>query len=77
MRFGMVPRSTHKGHLVVRPPDQEEPIDDFVLLCLQEAPSQDLILMGDFKHLDVCWENNMVGFKQSRRLLQCTRGQLP
>lgn len=35
---------------------------------------QVLILMGhfNFNHLDVCWESNTVGCKQSRRLLGCT-----
>jgi len=27
--------------------------------------------MGDFRYLDICWENNMVSCKQSRRLLEC------
>jgi len=27
--------------------------------------------MGDFRYLDICWENNMVSCKQSRRLMEC------
>jgi len=27
--------------------------------------------MGDFRYLDICWENNMVSCKQSRSLLEC------
>lgn len=34
------------------------------VLCLQG-----LTLMGDFNYLDICWENNTVNYKQSRRLL--------
>lgn len=38
----------------------------------QFSCSQALILMGDFRHLDICWENNMVSYKQFRRLLEPT-----
>jgi len=32
--------------------------------------SQNLNLMGDFNHPDICWENNTVSCKQFRRLLE-------
>ena len=41
------------------------------MLQLQEVlHSQVLILMGDFNHLDICWENITGSCKQSRRLLE-------
>ena len=43
------------------------------MLQLQEASCyQAFILMGDFNHLDTCWENNMVSCKKSLRLLLLT-----
>lgn len=54
-----------------RPPDQEEPVDETFLSQLQEVScSQALILMGDFKHLDICWQDNKANCKPSRRLLE-------
>lgn len=53
-------------------PDQGEPINKAFLLHLKEAPhSQGLILLGDFKYLDICWKNRMVRSRQSRKLLEC------
>ena len=65
---------TNKGHLVVtiyyRTPGQEESADNIFLFQLQHTlHSQGLILIGDFNHVDVCWESNTVSCKQSRRLL--------
>lgn len=41
-----------------------------LLLLVQEAsPSQAVILLGDFNHLDVCQIRNTAGCTQSRRLL--------
>lgn len=28
------------------------------------------MLMGDFTHLDICWEDNMASFKRSQTLLE-------
>ncbi|XP_010076677.1 PREDICTED: rho GTPase-activating protein 18-like, partial [Pterocles gutturalis] len=63
------------GHLVVgvcyRPPDQGEPVDEAFLLQLQEVFCvQDLDLMGDFSHLDICWDSGTAGGRQSRRFLE-------
>jgi len=60
-----------KRHLVAgvcyRPPDQEEAF----LLQLQEVSrSEALVLMGDFKHPDICWDSGMAGGRQSRRFLE-------
>ena len=42
------------------------------MLQLKEGScSQLLILMRNFNHLDVCWESNTMGSKQSRGLLYC------
>jgi len=48
-----------------RLPDQGEPVHEAFLL--QKA----LILMEDFNHPDICWGNNTMGCKLSRRLLRC------
>lgn len=54
-----------------RPPNQEELADEALLLQLQETScSQSLILLEDFRHLDVCWESHITGSKQFRRLLE-------
>jgi len=71
-----VKEQTNKGHLVVgvyyKLPCQGESVDEAFLLQLQEALClQALILMGDFKCLNVCWESHTAGCKQSRRLLEC------
>lgn len=47
-------------------------MDEAFLLQLKEGScSQLLILMRNFNHLDVCWESNTMGSKQSRGLLYC------
>jgi len=33
--------------------------------------SQALVLTGDFNHPNICWRNNRVGHKKSRRFLDC------
>jgi len=44
-----------------RPPDQGEPVEEAFLVQLQEVScSQTLILMGDFNHTGICWENNVM-----------------
>ena len=58
-------RIRNKGHLVVgvcyRPPDQGEPVDEAFFLQLPEVlHSQVLVLMEDFHHLDICWEDHTV-----------------
>ena len=46
-------------------------MEEAFLLQLQEVShSRALVLMGDFKHLDVCWDSGMVGSRQSRRFLE-------
>lgn len=57
-----------------RPPDQEEPVDEAFLCQLQVSHSQALILMGNFNHLDICWQGNMDSCKGSRRLLESLDG---
>jgi len=54
-----------------RPPDQEEQIDEAFYMQLQAAPqSQALVLMGDFNHPDISWEDHTARQEQSRRFLQ-------
>ena len=63
-----------RGHLVAgvcdKPPDQEEAVDEAFLLQLQEVSrSWALVPMGDFNHLDICWDIGMASGRQSRRFL--------
>ena len=54
-----------------RPPDQEEAVDEAFLLQLQEVSrSRAPVLMGDFSHLDICWNSSMEDGRQSRRFLE-------
>jgi len=42
-----------------RPPDQEEEVDEAFYKQLQVASqSQALVLMGDFNHPDISWEDD-------------------
>jgi len=65
----------HMGDITVdvyyRPPDQEEEIDEAFYRQLQAASqSQALVLMGDFNHPDISWEDHTARQTQSRRFLQ-------
>jgi len=54
-----------------RPPDQEEGVDKAFCKQLKGAArSRALVLMGDFNHPDVCWNDHTARHTQSRRLLQ-------
>jgi len=53
-------------------------LDKSFLFQLLEALSLEaLILMGDSNHSDVCWESNIMGYKQARRLLESTEDNSP
>ncbi|GAB0206983.1 hypothetical protein GRJ2_003163900 [Grus japonensis] len=55
-----------------RPPDQEEHMDEALYRQIGVvAHSQALVLMGDFNHPNICWRDNTVGHKQSRKFLEC------
>ena len=55
-----------------RQPDQEEEVDEAFYTQLQAASqSQALVLlMGDFNHPDISWEDHTARQAQSRRFLQ-------
>jgi len=54
-----------------RPPDQEEKVDEAFYRQLQAASqSQALVLMGDFSHPDISWEDHTARHSHSRRFLQ-------
>ncbi len=54
-----------------RPPDQEKAVDEAFLPQLQEVShSLALVLIGDFNHLDICWDSGMAGGRQSGRFLE-------
>jgi len=64
----------HTGDIIVgvcyRPPDQDVEVDEAFYRQLQAASqSQALVLMGDFNHPDICWEDHTAKHIQSRRLL--------
>jgi len=66
---------SHMGDDIVgvyyRPPDQEEEVDEAFYRQLQAASqSQALVLMGDFNHPDINWEDHTTRQVQSRRFLQ-------
>jgi len=56
-----------RGQLVVgvyyRLPDQEEPADEAFCKLKEVSLSQVLILMGDFNHPDIHWQDNVVSCK--------------
>ncbi|GAB0204592.1 mitochondrial enolase superfamily member 1 [Grus japonensis] len=54
-----------------RPPDQEEEVDEAFYRQLEVASrSQALVLVEDFNHPDICWNDNTARHAQSRRFLQ-------
>ena len=54
-----------------RPPDQEEEVDEAFYSQLNVASqSQSPVLIGDFNHPDICWEDHTARHTQSRRFLQ-------
>jgi len=54
-----------------RPPDQEKEVDDAFYRQLQAASqSQALVLMGDFNHPDISWEDYTARHMPSWRFLQ-------
>jgi len=54
-----------------RPPDQREEVNEACYKQLKAASqSQALVLMGDFNHPDISWEDHTARNKQSRRSLQ-------
>ncbi|GAB0183760.1 hypothetical protein GRJ2_000841300 [Grus japonensis] len=55
-----------------RPPKQEDRADEALYRQTGAAScSQALVLMGDLHHPNICWRDNTVGHKQSRRFLEC------
>jgi len=54
-----------------RPPDQEEEVDEAFYRQLKVASqSQALVLLVDFNHPDISWEDHTARHAQSRRFLQ-------
>ena len=52
--------------------DQEEIDEAFYIQLKVVSCSQALVLMGHLNHPDICWKNNTVRHKQSRRFLEST-----
>jgi len=54
-----------------RPPDHDEEVDEAFYRQLKAASqSEALVLMGDFNHPDISWEDHRGRNVQSRRFLQ-------
>jgi len=54
-----------------RTPDQEEEVDEAFYRQLQAASqTRALVLMGDFSHPDISWEDHRARNMQSRSFLQ-------
>ena len=57
----------NKEHLVVgiyyKKLDQREAVDKTLLQLKEASCLQALTLVGDFNHLDICWENNSASSK--------------
>jgi len=67
----------HMGDVIVgvyyRPPDHDEEVDEAFYRQLKVASqSQALVLMGDFNHPDISWEDHTARHMQFRRFLQST-----
>jgi len=65
----------HTGDSVVgvyyRPPDQEEEVDEAFYRQLEVVSlPQALVLLEDFNHPDICWEDHTDRHTQSRRFLR-------
>jgi len=62
------------GNIIVggyyRPPDQEEVDEAFYKQLKIASQSQALVLMGDFNHPDISWEDHTARHMQSWRFLQ-------
>ncbi|GAB0191017.1 mitochondrial enolase superfamily member 1 [Grus japonensis] len=68
--------STGAGDIIAgvcyRPPDQGDRADEALYRQIGAAScSQALVLMEDFSHPDICWRDNTVERKQSRKFLEC------
>ncbi|KAK4818193.1 hypothetical protein QYF61_008577 [Mycteria americana] len=59
------------GHSWAAVPHQEEKVDEAFFTQLDKAScSQALVLMGNFNHPDICWKDNIAGYKQSRKFME-------
>ena len=68
---GRVQQRASGGGALLQPTCSGEPVDEAVLLQLQElSRSRALVLMGDFGHPDTCWESGTAGGSQCRRFLE-------
>lgn len=52
-----------------RPPDEDDQADE-ALYRQTASHLQALVLMGVFKHLNICWRNSTAGHRQSMRFLE-------
>ena len=67
---------TGTGDIIVgicyKTPNQEVRVDEALYRQIGAAScSQAPVLMGEFKHPNICWRDNTAGHKQSRRFLEC------
>jgi len=64
---GPLPQTYHSKWDQHRPPDQEKKVDEAFYKQLKVASeSQALVLMGDFNHPDISWEDHTARQARSR-----------
>ena len=55
-----------------RLPNQEDQVDEALYKQIGAAShSQNMVLMGDFNHPDICWMDNTAVHQKSKRFLEC------
>jgi len=55
-----------------RSPDQKDKKDEALYKQIGVASySQNMVLMGDFNHPNICWKDNMAVHQKSKRFLEC------
>ena len=54
-----------------RLPNQEDQVDEALYKQIGAAShSQNMVLMGDFNHPEICWRDNTAGHQKSKRFLE-------
>ena len=70
-----------EGDIVVgfcyRLPDQEDRVDEALYKQIGAASHpQNMVLMGDFNHPDICWRDNIAGHQRLKKFLERVDGNL-
>ena len=55
-----------------RPPDQEYEVDEALYKEIgTTSHSQNMILVGDCSHLDICWRDKIAVHQKLKKFLEC------